>query len=257
MAITREQIIECIRHAAESLPNVNAMWLGGSDSFGLADEYSDCDIQMDVIDGTEEETYAVIEAELAKLSPIKHTWALPLPTWHSHHQRFYLLRDASVYALVDLVLMARSSTRRLNERELHGEPVVLFDKLGVIHSTANDKDAQRKKLAEALQQHQLQARMFEGFFPKNVARGNLGGAFMEHITFVLRRLQQVLRMRYDPHRFEFSLRYAPQDLPPAVAEELTQLCFVSDLEDLKRKHARAREWFWQEAEALDVESLEL
>lgn len=257
MTLTREQIIETIRAAAEPLAEVNAMWLGGSDAFGLADVYSDCDIQLDVADGTEEEAFVAIESALELLSPIELRWVLPIPTWHGHHQRFYKLRDANSYSLVDLLLIARSSERRLNERELHGEPVVLFDKLGVIHSAANDKEALRAQLAEQLKDHKLRASMFEGFFLKELKRGNAGGAFMEHVTFVIRRLQQVLRMRYSPHRFEFSLRYAVQDLPPEVTKELTELCFVRDLDDLAMKHARAMEWFNQEIEQLDIAELEL
>ena len=255
--LSREQLIEIIRIAVEGLDYVNAMWLGGSDACGNADEYSDVDVQLDCTDGRAGAVFSAVENALEAASLITIRWVLPQPTWHGHAQRFYRFKHASVHHVVDLVVMERSAGPRFNERELHGEPVVIFDKLGVIESVANDRDKLREVLRDTLKQHKLAAGITEGFVEKEVLRGNLLGALHWHISFVNRFLQQVVRMRHSPHRYTFSLRYADLDLPREACDEFRRLLQVDGLDDVLAKHRDAQEWFWREAEALDIDKLEL
>jgi len=255
--LSREQITSAIREAVEPLDYVNAMWLGGSDAFQNADEWSDVDVQLDAEGGRVDDAFEAVETALLKLSEFRLKHVLPKPTWHGHDQRFYRLKGASVHHFVDLVIMERDGGPRFNERELHGEPVVIFDKLGVIKSVANDKDKQREQIAAALSRHRDMATLTEGFVEKEVLRDNLLGAIYWHITFVNNALQQVVRMHHSPHRFTFSLRYADMDLPKEACDELRRLLQVDGLDDVLNKHRDAQKWFWKEAESLNIDSLEL
>jgi predicted nucleotidyltransferase len=257
MILNREQIIEAIRAAAEPLADVNAMWLGGSDAFGRVDEHSDIDAVIDVADGTHEQVFELVEQALGSLSPITRRYRLPEPTWHGHHQCFYELRDAGEFNQVDLVLMERSQGPRFDEREQHGEPVVLFDKLGAIKAVPMDRVRLREKLTARLEELRISFPMFANFAMKEHHRNDALAALGFYNAQTLRPLVELLRIKYDPCRSTFGVRYTHNDLPPEVVAKLEDLYFVRDMDDLLTKHTRAVEWFQQEVDQLDIAELEL
>jgi hypothetical protein len=68
---------------------------------------------------------------------------------------------------------------------------------------------------------------------------------------------EVLRMRHDPWRYDFDVRYLRHDLPDDVRRRVDALWLVRDLDDLVAKRAQAEAWFREVVAALDVDALDL
>jgi predicted nucleotidyltransferase len=245
--VTRRSMIDALVAALQPRADVNAAWLGGSDAFGRADELSDVDLCVDVADGSALAVLDAVEDALRTLSPIRARYDVPEPSWHGHAQRFYRLTDAPETLLLDVAAMERSNQRmRFSEREAHGEPVVLFDKIGVVRSTS--LDAQQNAEAMRARRTALRAReaIFGGFPEKEAARGRATDALGFYHSMLLLPLVEALRMRWCPERWSFGLRYLDHDLPGDVAARLKDLAYPRDLEDLRHKAARARAWLAEE-----------
>ncbi|MCG8416769.1 MAG: hypothetical protein MJE77_02350 [Proteobacteria bacterium] len=257
MAISRQQILAAMRAALEPVDHVNAMWLGGSAAFGVDDELSDIDVQLDVADGRHTDAFAITEAALETLSPIAHRWHVPEPAWHGHSQRIYRLRDCPEHLLVDLAIMQRGSDApRFNEREIHGEPVVVFDKLGIISAVPVDRAAHRQAMKAHLERERAKLALVRHFPGKEIARGNEVDALWRYQRMILLSLITVLRSRYAPFFYDFAPRYLKRDLPPHVYARLMRLSFVADLADLEAKVAEAIAWATEEYESLDIDTLD-
>lgn len=254
MPVSREQIVECIRAATEPLEYVHAYYLGGSTAFSRDDEYSDVDAQL-IVDGEQvAETFVRVEEALAQLSPITRKLVVPEPAWHGHSQRFYNLRDASEYHQVDLFVLHYGREPFFNEIELHGQPYVIFDKDGAVQPVHMDVAALNEKLRERLRLQVDKVEMFSYMVGKEYRRGNPLAALHFYQGLMLAPLVEVLRMQHSPFRHDWGVRYAHTDLPREVHERLAELYFVRDLDDLADKFPRARAWFDEVVEQLDLDA---
>lgn len=257
MAITRQQILDAMRAALEPLEHVNAMWLGGSSAMGTGDALSDIDVQLDVADGRKLDAFNAAEAALEALSPIAHRWHVPEPAWHGHSQRIYRLRDCPEYLMVDLAIMQRNSeSPRFNEREIHGEPVVIFDKLGVIKAVPLDKAAHRQAMKEYFARERTKLALVRHMPGKEIARGNELDALWRYQRMILLPLIAVLRARHAPPFYDFAPRYLARDLPPDAYARLMRLSFVAHFDDLEARVNEAIAWAEEEYDSLDIDALE-
>jgi len=255
--LTAAQLLATVCNAVEPLEFVNAMWLGGSQAFGEDDEYSDIDIQVDCADGRQDEVFAAVESALGNLSPIELKWRLPEPAWHGHSQALYRLENTPEWLLIDLVVMQRSSEApRLDEREIHGEPVVLFDKLGVIKAVHADAEAVRRQIYERVMDLRMKFDLFSHFPAKELKRGRYLDALWRYNTYVLGPLLGILRAKYSPWRFNWGPRYLQRDLPPEIYERLLGLTFVADEAELIAKVDWAVAWAREEFAAFEMNELQ-
>lgn len=240
--ITRETLVTALVQALQPQTWVNAAWIGGSAAYGPPDRYADLDLQLDVDDARVDDTFALVERTLEALSPIEDRLIIPTPTWHGHAQRFYRLRDAGEYLLVDLVVMQRTTTApRFDEREIHGELIVLFDKVSALVPPKLDQGAHREKIRQRIARI-ASRRMFQVLPKKEILRGHPIDAMYFFHGFTLAPLVDLLRIEHCPQRFDFAMRYLDRDLPKEVVERLQPLFFAADLEDLERKRVEAERW---------------
>lgn len=56
---------------------------------------------------------------------------------------------------------------------------------------------------------------------------------------------EVLRIKHTPARHNFYTRHIHYDLPADVTNDLRELFFVVDLDDLRAKRERAERWFYR------------
>ena len=82
--MSRTEILDALRGAAEPLPWFHALWEGGSAAFGREDGWSDVDVGAAVDDGRVEDGFAAIESALAGLGPVASRWEL-FPVGHAKH----------------------------------------------------------------------------------------------------------------------------------------------------------------------------
>jgi hypothetical protein len=251
--LTREDILSALEKALKPVNEVHALWEAGAVAFNRLDQWSDIDLMVDVQDDYIAQTWEVIENTLQNLSPVELRYELPQPAWHGHTQVFYRLQNASPYLFVDAVVMQHSNPNKFLEVEQHGQPKVLFDKLGVTQPPSFDLQALHTKLQKQIQQMKVPFDLFQVETTKELNRGNDIEAISFYYASTIRPLVELLRIRYMsvPARHKFYTRYVQYDLPKEVVEKLDRLFFVCDAADLKVKHHQAVEWFQQVMKELE------
>jgi hypothetical protein len=232
----RARISRAVTDELRPLTAVFAGWEGGSAAFGAVDAYSDIDLEYLVSDDASFELlYASAEEALATVSPIT---ALHTPL----KGRYYKLRDGGDFLLVDLIFFRVGDADQHLEVERHGSKVPLFDKGDWLRPRPLDAGALAVQRDRRYRELQTWFPMSQVFVRKAILRGQDAEAVGAFWAYTLRPLAELLRMRYCPVRWDFGVRYADRDLPPAVYAQFRDLAFSRDLGDLEAKLARATAW---------------
>jgi predicted nucleotidyltransferase len=239
--ITRSQLVGALQHALQEMDAVDAAWEGGSAAFDGDDALSDVDAVLVVADDAVESTFARVEAALQTLSPIALRYDVPGTVGFA--QRFYRLRDAGEFLVLDLVLMRRSDPLLFREVELHGHGRTWFDRRGVLVETHLDGERDMQQARARVPVLAASFAMFQHIVTKERLRGRAVDALVFYQSMTWRPLVEALRLLHDPQRRVFGPRYTARDLPADVCRRLERLAYVRDLDDLAAKHDEARHWF--------------
>ncbi len=253
--IDRQDIIHAIRSRLEPLDWVNAMWEAGAAAFDRVDEWSDLDLLVDVTDGTVPETVAAIEDALQALAPFDLRYVLPRPTWHGHWQAFYHQKGSSPFQILDLVVMENSNQNKFLQSEIHGQPLVHFDKHNVVVSAPFDRQEFKGLLRNRLEAVKGIFAMSKPFLLKEVNRGNDIEALSYYHSMTLRPLIEALHIRHNPSQYNFYTRYIYYAFPRDVIIQLEKLFFIGSPEELPAKRLMAEQLFEETLAEIDVEAL--
>lgn len=257
VTVTRDALLNTLVSALKDQDYALAMWEGGAAGFDRVDEWSDADVQVIVKDGFVEQAFEDVEAALAALTETDYRHRLPEPTWHGHSQCFYRFKHASPYLMLDLVFIQQNSQAdRFMQFRTHGQPLVWFDKAGLVVEEPLDVGGMIEKMKAAVDSARMRYDLFWILTMKEVHRKNEIEAFAFYYNFAVMPLLEVLRIEHSPARYFYRTRYPQYDLPAAVTERLTDFFFVRDLADLEAKFAQARDWFAEVVKALDWERVE-
>ena len=243
--ISHEQVLQVLVEALEPLKYSHALWEGGAAAFDRLDEWSDIDLHLVVDDDHVEDAFIIVDRVLESLSPIDLKYEIPQPTWHGHTQAFYRLEHSGRFMIVDLVVMQLSHPEKYLETELHGQGVVHLDKSAVVQPPTFDWDAHQLLLKERLATLNVTFDLFQFLTLKEINRGNDLEAISFCYRFTLNPLVEVLRIKHTPARYNFYTRHVHYDLPEQVINELRELFFIVDLDDLRAKRERAEGWFFK------------
>jgi predicted nucleotidyltransferase len=239
--VTRAQLIDVLRQTLQEADAVDAAWEGGSAAFGSDDALSDVDVVAVVADDAVDATFARVESALHALSPVslRHDVAGTA----GYAQKFYRLRDAGEFLVVDCVLIRRSDPLLFREVELHGRGPVWLDHHGVLVEAHLDPAHDREQAAKRVPVLATAFAMFQHLVTKERLRGRVVDALSFYQAMTLRPLAEALRLLHCPERRVFGLRYLGRDLPAETCARFETLAFVRDLDDLSMKHDEARRWF--------------
>jgi hypothetical protein len=230
-----------LRAALERDDAVDAAWEGGSAAFDRDDAWSDVDA-VAVVDGDAiEATFGRVERALDVLSPIVRRYHVPATA--GYVQRFYRLRDAGEFLVVDLALIRRGDAVPFFEVELHGRARIWFDRRGIALERRLDRDAD---LAAARARVPVLAdgfEMLQHVVTKERLRGHAIDALVFYQQLTFRPLVEALRLLHAPETRIFGPRYLRRDLPAPTCDRLERLLYVRDLDDLARRQDEARAWF--------------
>lgn len=254
--VAREAIVEAIAGALEPLKCVHAAWEGGAASWGALDEWSDIDINVDADDGAAGGVFGAVERALEALSGIELAYPVAFPPSHDYAQRFYRVRGASRFALVDLAIFRHSAKDKFVNPVLHGTPVLIVTRGGRLGEPRWNRRAFVKTMRARLERLKARHAMFACFVEKELERGNSIEALSHYQRLLLDTLLEVLRMRYGPAHYSFGVRYVHRELPPAVARRFERLAFVKDDADLRRKARAATRWLEEAMEGIDFRGME-
>ena len=255
--MTRDAILDAVHVALAPLPWVHAMWEGGSASFGRVDEWSDVDIGVAADDGRVADGLAAVDAALAGLGDIAQRWTIN-PPGHAKPQRMVRFADAST-PLVDFGVLPASTKPedRFLDPKRHGNAHVLFDRTGFTRVASPDPAAWRDRLRGRLADLTSRVDFLGRYAVKSARRGDLPEAVGFYHAFVLRPLVEALRIRHDPWRHDFDVRYLRHDLPEPHRSRLFALWTVRDADDLLRQRDEAEAWFREVVASIDVDALPL
>ncbi len=249
MPVTRPQLLSTLHRALESDAAVDAAWEGGSAAFGRLDELSDLDVVAVVADDAVDATFAKVERALNELSPV--TLRVVMPAAGGIAQRFYRLRDAGEFLVVDLVLLRRSDPLQFREEELHGRGRTWFDRTGILVEVHLDRAQEQAAARERIAALRASFEMFQHLATKERRRGHGADALAFYQAWTLRPLVEALRLLHAPDTRVFGLRYLARDLPPPVVRRVENLCFIRDLPHLAEAHDEAKRWFAECIERLE------
>jgi hypothetical protein len=254
--ISRDKVTEAIAAALKPLDYVYAMWEGGAVAFDRVDEWSDIDICVSAEDDRIGEPFSVVEKALGSIAPIELKYEMTGPKLGEYVQAFYRLEGAGPFMVIDLAVFKHSARDKLLEREIHGDSKFHFNKNGAVAIPPLDRKAFMEKVRATLQSLPKRMDMFVSFIPKEINRGNLIAAVDLYHRFLLGPLAQVLRLKHNPARYDFGLRYVYYDLPPHVVKRFEELYIVRDADDLRVKAKAARTWLDRTVGEIDLAEVE-
>lgn len=147
--------------------------------------------------------------------------------------------------MIDLVVIHHTKLDKFLQTEIHGTPIVYFDKSGVVRSAPLDREALASRVRGRIEALRVNFDLFHVLAPKDAWRGNALDAPAFYHAFIRRPLVEMLRIARRPERHAFHVRYARHDFPADLLDELAALFYVRDAEDLLEKHERAVRLFEQ------------
>ncbi len=241
--LQRDRIVKAVVDTLEPLNFVHTLWQGGAAAFNRVDQWSDIDFMVIADREFIPRVFETVETAIEKLAGFDLIFDVPQPTSHGFFQKFYRLKNTSPFLLIDFAVGELEKPDKFLEPEIHGNPIVHFDRKNIIASQPLDKEKFRKNMMLALERNKAKVDMFALFFDKEFNRGNYMDAFDFYYNFAIGSLLAVLRMKHSPYHYTFRSKYANYDLPPEVVKRLEELYFVKDPEDMKAKYGQIREWF--------------
>ena len=242
--VGRRDITDALTASLKRLPYALAFWEGGSAAFGRADEWSDLDLYVLVKEGRAADAFRAIERALEGLSPIELTYPV-LSGFEGVSQKFYRLRDANEFAVVDLAILTPDSPENFLTPEIHGRNLFYFNKRGVAEARPLDKPSFDKRRRERLERLVLRFEMFNNYVAKELERGHSLEALEDYRAITLATLVEALRMKYAPLHYDFRMHYVDRELPSSAVKRLVRLSYVRNQQDLRNNYREATRWCTQ------------
>ncbi len=254
-SVSRESIITAVITALRPLEYIHAVWEGGAASWGRVDDWSDIDLYVVCNDDCVEDTFAVLERTISELDEIDLRFRVPEPAWHGHSQVFWRLKTASPFLFLDIAVMKKSSKDKFLQYRIHGKPYIHFDKIGIVEEDPVDPIVYADQLAKRLAVLKTQFAMFQVLVLKELNRGNCMEALSYYLSYVLRPLVEVLRMKHTPWHYRFFTTYIYYEMPQEITDRLQRLYFVHDVDALKKCREEADAWFWDVVASIDLDEV--
>ncbi len=239
--VTRDAIVRALVSSLRPLRYVRALWEGGSAAFGRVDRWSDLDLYVLVDEARVASTFRVVERTLRTLSPISQTYVVEAG-FEGVSQKFYRLRDANEFTVIDLAILTPGSPEMFLAPEIHGTNVFYFNKGGAAKVKSVDRASLARRRRKRLRRLKLRFAIFNNYLIKDLERGHPLEALEDYRVVTLGTLIEALRIRFSPLHFDFRMHYVDRELPPDIASRLLRLSYVRDPKDLEKKYREATEW---------------
>lgn len=236
--VFRIELTKFLANELIKLPEALAVWEGGSAANKTSDQYSDLDLCI-LVHNPSDKFVELIEAELRKFSEISHIWNISKrPYGKGLIKIIYTLENAPKYFFLDLTIFTQDMTDLLKsylEIERHGTPVIHFDKNDILIPQSVNQDSflsqQKMRIDEIIQSFPV----YKTIVLKEIERENAIDAIAFYHNGLVRPLSEVLGILYRPLQYDFNLRYFHRAFPKDIQTLMQSLCYIADLQDLKRK----------------------
>ena len=208
--------------------------MAGSAATASTDQYSDIDLFALCACETDE-AFDLMESIMP---PITHRYIEPVGPGLKH--RIYFHDGAPKHFFADIGVFTLDAEEALRERmviERHGQPVVFFDDKELINPQPANKAKWQKRLDTRLKELEASFPIYILQVLKPLDRHRYTEAFAFFYHGLLRRLVELLGIRYRPYRYDFELRYLERDFPEKEQQSIHQHMKYVDPEDLRTKVA--------------------
>ncbi len=240
----REEILSEILKELKTYPQINLIAEGGAKAFDRYDELSDIDLMLDAEDGTVEHTVKNFETFLDNLGGISSVYSVAEKKDHQH--KFYKLKDAEKFSIVDLFITERSNPAKELEKHIHGNLVVHYDRYGYMKDQTYDKELFQNKINAYGKKSKNVFEFFQYQTEKEIMRGHYIDALAYYFDLTVKPLIRSLRIKFNPVHYNFELRYLYDEFPGNIVKEIEDLLSIRDIDDLKKKHKLAVEIYKRE-----------
>lgn len=239
MSITarRNTIIADIVSHLEPVTSILALYQCGAAAFGRVDEWSDIDFIVLVEDGAIEPTFRLVDTYLESRFSLRASLGELKTSLSGVWEKTYSFEGESPYHIIEVAIIEKAAGVRFVEREIHGDIIIHFDKVGFTAPVPIDTAEFSDHLAQRLDQIEARLDIYHILPKKELHRGNAIEAFAFYYTYTLQPYLELLRIAHDPFRHSFGARYVYYDLPEGMARSLEPYFLVPDIETLSRNVA--------------------
>jgi hypothetical protein len=154
-----------------------------------------------------------------------------------------------------MTVVQLSSESKFLPEAVQGQPVVYFDKLGVIKGGPLDREALFASIQERLADMRFRLEHCQVKIFKEIHRGKPIEALTMYHHFALWALVDVLRIKHCPLHYRDLTRDIYDHLPTDVVARLEPLFFPTDMDDLCEKREQATAWMAEVLEDIDLEEV--
>ena len=252
MAGYRERYLFTLIEALRNLPEMLALWEAGSAATGTTDQYSDIDLMIVCSCGTD----AAFELIEAVLPPITHRHVQL--KGHELMRRIYFHDEAPKHFYADIGVLredSRETLKDLMQVERHGQPLVHFDEKGILRPQSVDKTEWRQRLESRVRELEEALPVYIIQVLKALDRKLYTEAFAFFYHGLLRRLVELMGIRFRPYRYDFELRYLERDFPLQEQELIRTYTIYAGPKDLRKKVDSVSEDIARYIAAIDADGI--
>lgn len=230
---TKQDICKTLNDMLDSIPEVLAVWEGGSKAAGFEDKYSDIDLMIVCKDDFVETLFTKIETFVDEQYSIIKKFRVPEPAWHGFSQAVYQARNVPELFYFDISVLKESLEDKFLDIERHGNPDIWFDKKNII---AHTNFSEQKKL-ELINKFFYIATQNDfvtiNEIKKAIVRNRFIDAFPLYFHFISRNLAILLNILHRPNKTDFGLRYIHRDYPENDFKLIENSLKVNNIKELK------------------------
>jgi len=194
------------------------------------------------------------------MPPIAHRYIEPAGLHSDLTHRIYFHDDAPAHFFADVGVLPEDARASLSEHmtiERHGTPVVYFDDQSLIKPQPIDKAKWRARLQTRVQELEASLPIYIVQVLKPLDRHQYTEAFAFYYHGLLRRLVELMGIRFRPYRYDFELRYLERDFPAKEQAAIHAYMKYIDPDDLRKKVAQIEGDFKENLAIIEKQGIQL
>ena len=231
----KSRLVKELCDQLKNMPEVLAIWEGGSAATGFEDECSDLDLTIVTGGKNGDLIFAILDSLLDSQHGIARRFRVPEPSWHGMSQCVYLLQDSPEFFYCDICTVEKDNPHKLSENDRHGKARIHYDPQGLCVDSLTDP-AELQTIARRVWDSATAVDfIFETELAKALHRGNYIDCASIYHTFLQRCLIPLMNLKHRPTKADFGLRYIPREYPQNAIDEVDTLLRLGSLEELKTK----------------------
>ena len=230
----RSEIINGFSEHLSDNTSILALYQCGSAAFNRLDEWSDIDFIVLVEDGMIEKAFRDIDRYIDSRFVVKTCYGEFKTSWPGVWQKVYSFENESPFHMMEVAIIDQSSSVTFTEKEIHGDIIVHFDRIGFTQPKPVNLDDFTQELRKRIDKLTALHKIYHVLPKKEINRKNTIEAYSFYYHYTLLPYIEMLRIKHCPFRYSFSTRYVYYDFPDELSKALEPYFFIPDLRTLEK-----------------------